>query len=100
MSRVSFTAVSSSRRPRATQSSLEMSVSSESRARSPLNVVLLEKPRRQVGVERLGFQRGELDEVVPRLLGGRDGRRASSGDQPPTQHSAWIPMRFVVIDRS
>ena len=27
-------------------------------------------------------------------------RRASSGDQPPTQHSAWIPMRFVVIERS
>jgi hypothetical protein len=27
-------------------------------------------------------------------------RRASSGDQPPTQHSAWIPMRFVVMERS
>jgi hypothetical protein len=35
--------------------------------------VLLEELRCHVGVERLGFERGELDEVVAGLLGGRDG---------------------------
>jgi hypothetical protein len=37
------------------------------------DVVLLEEPRGHVGVEVLRVQRGELDEVVSRLLGGRDG---------------------------